>query len=290
MRQEVQEQLELTREQESLLDGHSLLNLFNILELQLAQLDREIPASGTKKYAHFCLEVLIELPRRGIYPILPKVEVNCARLKAHLIDLQKVHTEQRGLLAGLLETVANGHSRLQELKGARDDWVEHPQDRLRENLSAFLKATESVSKNRFKIEFSPAIPSGTGYWVDLQSHFGESGIQAPFALNDIIRDLVANARKYSNPGSTITVDLSPNSGGGLSLKVSDDGIGIPEDEIKKVVHYGYRATNALDRRTMGGGLGLTKAYQLCRRYGGECIIQSTMGKGTTIELSFFPPR
>ena len=84
------------------------------------------------------------------------------------------------------------------------------------------------------------------------------------------------------------IELSEKEPRGLFLKVTDQGIGIPEEEVEKVTRYGYRASNVFDRRTMGGGYGLTKAYQLCKKFHGRFFIESDEGKGTCIEMTLFP--
>lgn len=124
---------------------------------------------------------------------------------------------------------------------------------------------------------------------DFQFGIEEEEFDAPSTINDIIRDLVSNSRKYSEPGSAIRIQMDSIEQGGLQLSIRDEGIGIPPEKLSTVIQYGYRASNALDRRTMSGGLGLTKAYQLCRSFNGRFIIESEVGKGTLINMIFFPP-
>ena len=106
----------------------------------------------------------------------------------------------------------------------------------------------------------------------------------PPVFQDVMRDLLANARKYTPPGGVITAGLSDN-GEGIRFVVKDTGMGIPESEIMKVVEFGYRATNAA-RPTRGGGFGLTKAFYITKTFGGRMWIESPVenGSGTRIEI------
>lgn len=70
----------------------------------------------------------------------------------------------------------------------------------------------------------------------------------------------------------------------LRYVVEDTGCGIPPDEIEKVAHFGHRASNVSNIRTMGGGFGLTKAFLVTRRFGGRMFIRSGLQRGTRIRI------
>ncbi|MFP4244276.1 MAG: sensor histidine kinase, partial [Ectothiorhodospira sp.] len=105
----------------------------------------------------------------------------------------------------------------------------------------------------------------------------------PAVFQDVIRDLLANARKYTPPGGRILAGLK-DTGSELRFVVEDSGMGIPEHQIQQVVDFGFRADNVRDRRTQGGGFGLTKAYWVTRRCGGRMWIDSALGLGTRIRI------
>ena len=108
-------------------------------------------------------------------------------------------------------------------------------------------------------------------------------IYLPSLLNDSFRDLTANARKYTLPGGHIVSKLIEHENK-LILTVADNGRGIPESEIPRVVEYGYRASNTSEGETKGGGFGLTKAYYACKRFSGKMWIESEVGVGTTVTM------
>ena len=108
----------------------------------------------------------------------------------------------------------------------------------------------------------------------------------PLVLQDIFRDLIANSRKYTEPGGKISAGLY-SLAEGLRIVVEDDGIGIPRDELQKVVEFGYRASNVLGKRTYGGGFGLSKALWVAKNFGGRMWIRSCVGVGTRVTI-FIP--
>nr|WP_240544875.1 ATP-binding protein [Ectothiorhodospira shaposhnikovii] len=107
----------------------------------------------------------------------------------------------------------------------------------------------------------------------------------PAVFNDVIRDLVANARKYTPPGGRILSGLDDD-GQRIRFVVEDTGVGIPPGQVEDVVKLGFRADNVQNRRTYGGGFGLTKAYWVTQRLQGRMWIDSRLDQGTRIEIQF----
>lgn len=108
-------------------------------------------------------------------------------------------------------------------------------------------------------------------------------IRMPALFQDVIRDLIANARKCTPPGGTIEAGLAQTRDS-LILVVSDTGRGIPENEVEKVVIFGFRSQNVSDIVTRGGGFGLTKAFWVAKQFGGRMWIRSEVGVGTRIKI------
>ncbi|MFP8488724.1 sensor histidine kinase [Gracilimonas sp. Q87] len=154
-----------------------------------------------------------------------------------------------------------------------------------DDFKEFFYAMEKNSKGRYKIIYNIAEQDEKDYLVNFAINSeGEEIIYMPLILKDVIRDLIANARKYTPPGGDITIGISQKNGV-FKFVVEDTGYGIPEDEIEKVVDYGYRASNVKDTvRTMGGGFGLTKAYYVVNELNGDMWIDSEAGEGTKIKV------
>jgi len=103
-------------------------------------------------------------------------------------------------------------------------------------------------------------------------------------IANIIDNLVENAVKYSGDSVHILVDcaLCPRQ---LTLKVSDDGIGIPVSEQGKVFDKFYRGSNLPDHSLPGIGLGLSYVKLLVEAHRGTISLTSRVGKGTTVEIT-----
>jgi signal transduction histidine kinase len=286
---EIRKEFSPKRDELFLLDNHSLLNLFNILERQLEGLNALLTEKKFKSYSQFCVNVLMELSEGNLAEKIPSIEKKLDQLGAlikGLIESESAHLE---FFRGILETIEVAHTRLSELGEDRLGWRDIPCDEFRSRLNQFLSATERVSRGKFRFVFPPEDKSPLSYKIDFQIRSQNKHLKAPPVLHDTIRDIVGNARKYSPPGTEIKIRLEEIDAEGIQLTVADGGIGIPETELEKVVDYGYRATNAMDRNTMGGGLGLTKAYLLTRNFNGRFFIESSENEGTLIQLSLYPP-
>lgn len=99
-------------------------------------------------------------------------------------------------------------------------------------------------------------------------------------MRAVLQNLLENAVKYSNKGSTVTLELRSGAGV-ITFVVSDTGIGIPEESQKNVFARFFRAPNAVKLETDGSGLGLFIARSIVEQNGGKIWFESTEGKGTT---------
>jgi signal transduction histidine kinase len=70
------------------------------------------------------------------------------------------------------------------------------------------------------------------------------------------------------------------------IRISDTGIGIPADEIPRIVRPFYQVDSELARKYEGTGLGLALVSAYVRLHQGELLIESVLGKGTTVSLLF----
>ena len=167
---------------------------------------------------------------------------------------------------------------------APDKWISHSTGMLLNNIHQVLDAIKKNSRSDFDIVYDPTKHTPDSYLVTLDIHGDTNGhIRMPSIVQDCFRDLIANARKYTPIGGIIKGSLI-HTGARLEIKVSDTGRGIPEQEIEHVVEYGVRGSNTIPAETKGEGFGLTKAYLVTRQFGGTMFIDSSLSKGTTIEM------
>jgi len=105
-------------------------------------------------------------------------------------------------------------------------------------------------------------------------------------LEQLLLILLDNAVKYSQHQKEITIFIKEERKY-VSISVCDQGIGIPRDELEKVFLRFYRVDKARSREKGGVGLGLAIAKEIVDKYGGQIVIESEVGGGTTVEL-FLP--
>ena len=106
-----------------------------------------------------------------------------------------------------------------------------------------------------------------------------------FHLRGIISAVVDNAIKYSEGRPMITIRATTRSGY-TYLTIEDQGVGIPDDEQKRIFDKFYRVTKGDEYTTSGYGLGLFYAQSIVGRHHGSITVESTLGKGSrfTIKL------
>lgn len=98
-------------------------------------------------------------------------------------------------------------------------------------------------------------------------------------LEQVIRNLLANAFQYTPEGGHITIKIASNREG-ITLSVMDSGIGIPPEDLPRVFDRFYRVDRSRGRSTGGSGLGLAIVKQLIEGQGGKAGAESTPGKGS----------
>lgn len=108
----------------------------------------------------------------------------------------------------------------------------------------------------------------------------------PERISQVIRNLLDNALTHTPSGGKIEVSVSNNSGKAKTT-VSDDGSGIPEEELSHIFDRFYRVDKSRTRGTGGTGLGLTIAKEIVESHGGSITVESEVNEGTTFE--FFLP-
>ena len=102
-------------------------------------------------------------------------------------------------------------------------------------------------------------------------------------LRTAVSNLLDNAVKYSPDGVHISVELEAQKR--VVLRVRDVGVGIPEQELKRIFKRFYRVTQRSLSQVKGTGLGLFIVRSIARKHGGRVFAQSEgAGKGTTVTL------
>jgi len=113
---------------------------------------------------------------------------------------------------------------------------------------------------------------------------GETFVSDKRLLKNILINLLSNAVKFSPEGAAIWLRVAHPSGGGLSLAVKDQGIGISREDQQHLFSSFFRGGNALNIEGTGLGLHIVKRY--VDLLGGDVNLESAIGEGTciTVEL------
>jgi signal transduction histidine kinase len=109
----------------------------------------------------------------------------------------------------------------------------------------------------------------------------------PAELEDLVDNLVSNAIKYSEPGGAVVVRVREVSEDGTAyaeLTVTDEGLGIAEEEQGHLFDEFFRSGRREVRSRPGTGLGLVVVDRVVRRHRGRIEVESEVDKGTTFRV------
>lgn len=286
----------------SLLDMHSVLNVLTVVQHEFLRLQNRL---GDSDDLTPLLEFIADAGQHLGNPdasahLIANIEAFILDCKQHLRSLRSKHPSLND--DNLLDAVtANLHGiflilqvRARELLERQTHpaaWTRHSVHTLKENFLTLFQAIEQNSRGAYRIVHNLAQHEDGNYLIHLDISGDSTGhILMPPVFQDVMRDLIANARKYTPPGGTITAGLSYHHDL-LRFVVTDTGCGIPPGEIAHVVRFGYRASNVKHRPTCGGGFGLTKAYYVTKTFNGRMWIDSPLqnNQGTRIEIRLPTP-
>lgn len=128
----------------------------------------------------------------------------------------------------------------------------------------------------------------SGVTVHLDAGEGPLVDADPRRLLQVLDNLIGNAVKFSHVDGLVRVRLRYGRGT-WRIDVSDTGIGIPADEVKRLFGLFVRCSNARLAGLPGSGLGLAIVKSLVEMHGGHVKVESVLGEGTTFSV-FLPVR
>ncbi|MDR0712592.1 MAG: HAMP domain-containing histidine kinase [Prevotellaceae bacterium] len=102
-------------------------------------------------------------------------------------------------------------------------------------------------------------------------------------FSNILANLIDNALKYAKEEPAITVKTE-NSEGKLLIQVRDNGIGITQEDQKRIFEQFYRVHTGNRHDVKGFGLGLSYVKKIVAAHGGEIWVESELGKGSTFKI------
>lgn len=105
-------------------------------------------------------------------------------------------------------------------------------------------------------------------------------------FQQIMLNLIDNASKYSNEGSTVQVNVVPDyQNNSLIISVKDEGIGISKEDINKIFNKFSRVDSPLTRKIQGNGLGLYITKTLVEKMNGKISVESS-SNGSEFKIEF----
>jgi len=105
-------------------------------------------------------------------------------------------------------------------------------------------------------------------------------------LKQVLLNLMTNAVKFTPAGGTLTVESWSNDLDGYVFRFRDTGIGIAPEDIPMVLTPFGQVESAISRIQQGTGLGLPLTKSIVELHGGSFELQSEVGVGTTVTVSF----
>jgi signal transduction histidine kinase len=103
-------------------------------------------------------------------------------------------------------------------------------------------------------------------------------------LFSMLKNLVDNAVKFSAEGDAVHIRAGRAADGGVDIAVTDEGPGIPPDQLSAIFEKFFRVESATHAAVEGSGLGLVIARQAARAHGGEISVTSELGRGSTFRV------
>lgn len=148
-----------------------------------------------------------------------------------------------------------------------------------------LDLTVAVASN---VELNRVLAAAKNIAIELQRSAEPLWVDAdPTKIEQVLNNLISNAVKYSHPGTTVRVTLEADAGE-VTVRVRDQGQGIPEAEIGKL----FQAFSKTTVKSTGGekstGLGLAITRRIVEGHGGRIGVESRVGDGSC--FSFTLPR
>jgi signal transduction histidine kinase len=281
--------------------NHKRIDQLILAQQELSRTSGELRAANRKlEEARLGLEreVLARTERlRETNVALARTNLELAELiqgREHMVldlshDLRTPLTSVNGAAQNMLDGLAG------PLTSDQREYVEIIRDHAERLMSAVSKLldTARACEVRVVLETAPVDVGALSREVvkSLQPIADERGVRllvrAPVVqtladgakLRKVVENLVGNALKFTDRGGTVKVEVSPDLDE-VRVVVEDDGVGMEPDDASRIFDRFYRARE--DRP--GSGLGLCIARDLVRLHGGDVLVKSAPGKGSTFAV------
>lgn len=230
-----------------------------------------------------------------------KKELEFAQAKADFVS--NVSHELRtplALISMFAETLEMDRVKTEEKKKEYYSIISHESNRLGKIVNTILNFSKmEAGKRRF--EFAEEDLNGVVIQVyqNYSYHLYNKGFEFEYepgieiskvmidreAVSEALVNLIDNAVKYSGDTKFIKMIIG-NENGFVFIEIMDKGIGISEEDQKKVFDKFYRVSSGLVHTTKGTGLGLSLVKQIMDAHKGRVVLKSKSGEGSSFKLLF----
>jgi signal transduction histidine kinase len=247
-----------------------LQNMNAVLEQQVKERTAELEAANASKDKFFSIIAHdLRVPFTGLIGMTQIFSDHLAdfsrdEIQEGLNSLQLTSQTVYTLLENLLTW-----SRLQ-----RDAVEFFPQDIFLEDIASINIELLTTTASQKQISLTSSVPEETQAYADQNM------------IDTVIRNLMSNAIKFTEPGGTIEVSAATNEDEDIVVvAVSDNGVGISEEDVKKLFRIDVKYSQPGTAGEPGTGLGLVLCKELVEKNGGTIWVESEEGKGATFRFT-----
>jgi signal transduction histidine kinase/ActR/RegA family two-component response regulator len=161
--------------------------------------------------------------------------------------------------------------RIQEFTGVRRD-----REFISLSLNEMVTEVVNITQPRWRDQTQKK-----GIQIELTTHLGVIPLIMgnPSEMREVLTNIIFNAVDAMSRGGKLTITTQPQAEDWVEVRIADTGIGMTED-VKKRVFDPFFTTKGVTN----SGLGMSVSYGIIKRHGGEILIESESGKGTTFIL------
>lgn len=248
-------------------------------ELALAERERELEVArdqaeaANRAKSSFLATMSHEL-RTPMNSIIGFAEVLNSESFGNLTEKQREHIGDIMASGQHLLQLINDILDMSKIEAGRFELNEELGD-LTQLLASTVRFTEPLAKRRaVRVEIDNPM-----------KEFGFHGDQR--AVRQILLNLITNAVKFSLSGGVVSVRLRQNAEGDLTIAVSDTGIGMSPETVSRIFEPFFQGSGVDFRhKREGTGLGLAISQKLAAMHGGAIGIESAIGVGSTVTVTF----
>ena len=238
------------------------------------QTDRKLREDNETMRREFTANVSHELktPLTSISGYAELIETGMAKSADVPTFAARIHKEAQRMIALVSDILQL--SELDSTQAARGQGA--PPDMVPVDLAALIKEiSQTMTVNARKA------------YVTLQYDAHPATVQGcRDQLVELATNLCDNAIRYNRPGGHVELRCGTGSDGCPYLEVEDNGIGIPQDSQSRVFERFYRVDKSRSKATGGTGLGLAIVKHIALLHDAHIDLQSQVGTGTTIRVTF----